>query len=60
MAYSYSHLYNCPTTGLKFFTVYGPWDRSDMAMQKFAKAILICLIQGCVVKLLIISWETVH
>lgn len=40
MAHSYSHLYNMPTTGLRFFTVYGPWDRPDMALQKFAKAIL--------------------
>jgi len=39
MAHSYSHLYNLPTTGLRFFTVYGPWDRPDMALQKFAKAI---------------------
>jgi len=40
MAHSYSHLYNLPTTGLRFFTVYGPWDRPDMALQKFAKAII--------------------
>jgi len=40
MAHSYSHLYRMPTTGLRFFTVYGPWDRPDMALQKFAKAIL--------------------
>ena len=39
MAHSYSHLYKMPTTGLRFFTVYGPWDRPDMALQKFAKAI---------------------
>jgi len=39
MAHSYSHLYSLPTTGLRFFTVYGPWDRPDMALQKFAKAI---------------------
>ena len=39
MAHAYSSLYNLPTTGLRFFTVYGPWDRPDMAMQKFAKAI---------------------
>ena len=39
MAHSYSHLYQLPTTGLRFFTVYGPWDRPDMALQKFAKAI---------------------
>ncbi|MBC9797454.1 NAD-dependent epimerase [Sinomicrobium weinanense] len=40
MAYSYSHLYNLPTTGLRFFTVYGPWGRPDMAPMLFAKAIL--------------------
>ncbi|MBN4080090.1 NAD-dependent epimerase [Beggiatoa alba] len=40
MAHSYSHLYQLPTTGLRFFTVYGPWDRPDMALQKFTKATL--------------------
>ncbi len=40
MAHSYSHLYGIPTTGLRFFTVYGPWGRPDMAMFIFAKAIL--------------------
>ncbi len=40
MAHTYSHLYKIPTTGLRFFTVYGPWDRPDMALQKFSKAIL--------------------
>jgi UDP-glucuronate 4-epimerase len=40
MAHTYSHLYKLPTTGLRFFTVYGPWDRPDMALQKFAKAIM--------------------
>ena len=40
MAYTYSHLYNIPTTGLRFFTVYGPWGRPDMALFKFTKAIL--------------------
>ena len=40
MAHSYSYLYNIPTTGLRFFTVYGPWGRPDMALFKFAKAIL--------------------
>lgn len=40
MAHAYSHLYNIPTTGLRFFTVYGPWGRPDMAMFKFTKAIL--------------------
>jgi len=40
MAHTYSHLYNVPTTGLRFFTVYGPWGRPDMALFKFTKAIL--------------------
>jgi UDP-glucuronate 4-epimerase len=40
MAHSYSHLYGLPTTGLRFFTVYGPWGRPDMALFKFTKAIL--------------------
>ena len=40
MAHTYSHLYALPTTGLRFFTVYGPWDRPDMALQKFTGAIL--------------------
>lgn len=40
MAHSYSHLFRLPTTGLRFFTVYGPWGRPDMALFKFAKAIL--------------------
>ncbi|MET0012457.1 MAG: NAD-dependent epimerase [Sedimenticola sp.] len=40
MAHAYSHLYGIPTTGLRFFTVYGPWDRPDMALQKFATAIV--------------------
>lgn len=40
MAHTYSHLYGLPTTGLRFFTVYGPWDRPDMALQKFAQAIM--------------------
>ncbi len=39
MAHTYSHLYNLPTTGLRFFTVYGPWGRPDMALFKFTKAI---------------------
>ena len=39
LAYSYSHLYNLKTTGLRFFTVYGPWGRPDMAYYKFANAI---------------------
>jgi len=39
MAHTYSHLYNLPTTGLRFFTVYGPYDRPDMALQKFTRAI---------------------
>lgn len=40
MAYSYSHLYDIPTTGLRFFTVYGPWGRPDMSPFLFANAIL--------------------
>lgn len=40
LAHSYSHLYKLPTTGLRFFTVYGPWGRPDMAMFLFTKAIL--------------------
>ena len=39
MAHTYSHLYQLPTTGLRFFTVYGPWGRPDMALFKFTKAI---------------------
>ena len=39
MAHAYSHLYNLSTTGLRFFTVYGPWGRPDMALFKFTKAI---------------------
>ncbi|MGB3573261.1 MAG: NAD-dependent epimerase/dehydratase family protein, partial [Phormidesmis sp.] len=39
MAHSYSHLYDLPTTGLRFFTVYGPWGRPDMAYFKFVDAI---------------------
>lgn len=40
MAHTYSHLYNLPTTGLRFFTVYGPWGRPDMALFKFTDAIV--------------------
>ena len=40
MAHSYSHLFRLPTTGLRFFTVYGPWGRPDMALFSFTKAIL--------------------
>jgi UDP-glucuronate 4-epimerase len=39
MAHTYSHLYRLPTTGLRFFTVYGPWGRPDMALYMFTKAI---------------------
>src|SRR5690625_6883998 len=39
MAHTYSHLYDLPTTGLRFFTVYGPWGRPDMALFFFSKAI---------------------
>lgn len=42
MAYTYSHLYDLPTTGLRFFTVYGPWGRPDMAPMLFANAITKC------------------
>lgn len=40
MAHTYSHLYKLPTTGLRFFTVFGPWGRPDMALFKFTKAII--------------------
>jgi UDP-glucuronate 4-epimerase len=40
MAHSYAHLYGLPCTGLRFFTVYGPWGRPDMALFKFTRAIL--------------------
>ena len=40
MAHTYSHLYGLPTTGPRFFTVYGPWGRPDMALFLFTKAIL--------------------
>ncbi len=40
MAHTYSHLYNIPTTGLRFFTVYGPWGRPDMALFKFCNSII--------------------
>ena len=43
MAHTYSHLFSLPTTGLRFFTVYGPWGRPDMALFLFTKAIL----EGC-------------
>jgi len=41
MSHAYSNLFNIPTTGLRFFTVYGPWGRPDMALFKFTKAILL-------------------
>jgi UDP-glucuronate 4-epimerase len=41
MAHAYSYLYNLPTTGLRFFTVYGPWGRPDMALFKFTKNIIL-------------------
>src|ERR1700738_4142138 len=47
MAHSYSHLYRLPTTGLRLFTVYGPWGRPDMAIFKFAKSI----VEGTPIKL---------
>ena len=40
MSHTYSHLYHLPTTGLRFFTVYGPWGRPDMALFKFTKAMI--------------------
>ncbi|MFL6813750.1 MAG: NAD-dependent epimerase/dehydratase family protein, partial [Bradyrhizobium sp.] len=40
MAYSYSHLYRLPVTGLRFFTIYGPWGRPDMAIFLFVKSII--------------------
>jgi UDP-glucuronate 4-epimerase len=40
MAHTYSHLYNLTTTGLRFFTVYGPWGRPDMAFFQLAKVII--------------------
>ena len=40
MAYTYSHTFKLPTTGLRFFTVYGPWGRPDMALFKFSNAII--------------------
>ena len=40
MAHTYSNLYDLPTTGLRFFTVYGPWGRPDMALFKFTRAML--------------------
>ncbi|ABM40661.1 NAD-dependent epimerase/dehydratase [Acidovorax sp. JS42] len=40
MAHAYAHLYGIPTTGLRFFTVYGPWGRPDMALFKFTRAML--------------------
>ena len=40
MAHSYSHLYGIPSIGLRFFTVYGPWGRPDMAPMIFAKSII--------------------
>ena len=47
MAHSYSHLYRLPTTGLRLFTVYGPWGRPDMAIFRFAKSI----VEGSPIKL---------
>ena len=41
MAHAYAHLYSLPTTGLRFFTVYGPWGRPDMALALFTRAILV-------------------
>jgi UDP-glucuronate 4-epimerase len=52
MAYSYSHLYRLPVTGLRLFTIYGPWGRPDMAISLFAKAIL----EGAPLKLFNHGW----
>ena len=49
MAHSYAHLYGLPCTGLRFFTVYGPWGRPDMALFKFAETaedVWTCLTAG--------------
>jgi UDP-glucuronate 4-epimerase len=43
MAHTYAHLYDLPTTGLRFFTVYGPWGRPDMALFKFTKSIIAAI-----------------
>ena len=48
MAHTYSHLYGLPTTGLRFFTVYGPWGRPDMALFLFTRAILAGKTDRCV------------
>ena len=40
MAHTYSNIYNLPSTGLRYFTVYGPWGRPDMALFKFTKSII--------------------
>ena len=52
MAHTYSHLYGIPTTGLRFFTVYGPWGRPDMALFKFTENI----IQGKPIE--VYNWKT--
>ena len=51
MAHVYSHLYDIPMSGFRFFTVYGPWGRPDMALFKFTKSI----IKGLAISILIIS-----
>ena len=48
MAHTYSHLFGLPTTGLRFFTVYGPWGRPDMATWKFTEAILAWKADRCI------------
>ena len=47
MAHSYSHLYGIPCTGLRFFTVYGPWYRPDMALFVFTDAIVAAIRSDC-------------
>ena len=58
LAYSYSSLYNLKTTGLRFFTIYGPWARPDMALYKFTKNILKKKKLPCIIK--VITKEILH
>ena len=58
LAYSYSSIYRLPTTGLRFFTVYGPYGRPDMALYKFTQNIfkgkkLICIIMVIIIEILL-------
>jgi UDP-glucuronate 4-epimerase len=54
MAHTYSHLYNLPTTGLRFFTVYGPWDRPDMALERKFKYLIMASIKEILHTLMIL------